>query len=81
MVKVHPETGEKVIYAPGHAFGIPGMTPEESTKLLDDLGNSKYQEFYRPDQIYNFSTQRPTFGSPFTKGSKFIIVTLFEKAV
>lgn len=37
LVKVHPETGRKSIYTGRHAHNIPGMTPEESQALLDDL--------------------------------------------
>jgi len=37
LVKVHPETGRKSIFNPSHAFGIPGLAPEESEELLDGL--------------------------------------------
>merc|ERR1719409_656425 len=37
LVKVHPETGRKSLFIASHAFGIPGLEPEESEKLLDDL--------------------------------------------
>jgi len=37
LVKVHPVTGRKSLFIGRHAYGIPGLTPEESEKLLDDL--------------------------------------------
>jgi alpha-ketoglutarate-dependent taurine dioxygenase len=37
IVKVHPETGRKSIYTGRHAYGIPGMSPAESERFLDDL--------------------------------------------
>ncbi|MFU8817360.1 MAG: TauD/TfdA dioxygenase family protein [Pseudomonadales bacterium] len=37
LVKVHPETGRKSIYTGRHAHNIPGMTPEASQALLDEL--------------------------------------------
>jgi len=37
IVKVHPETGRKSIYTGRHAHDIPGMTPEASQALLDEL--------------------------------------------
>lgn len=37
LVKVHPETGRKSIYTGRHAYGIPGMSEEESTALLNKL--------------------------------------------
>ncbi len=36
-VKVHPETGRKSIYTGRHAYGLEGMTAEESERFLDDL--------------------------------------------
>lgn len=36
-MKVHPETGRKSLFIASHAFGIPGMSEEESEKLMDDL--------------------------------------------
>lgn len=37
LVKVHPVTGRKSLFIGRHAYGIPGLTPEESEKLLDAL--------------------------------------------
>lgn len=39
LVKTHSETGRKSIFLASHAFGIPGLTPEESEKLLDGLAD------------------------------------------
>lgn len=37
LVKVHPVTWRKSLFIGRHAYGIPGLTPEESEKLLDEL--------------------------------------------
>ncbi len=37
LVKTHPETGVKSLFIGRHAFGIPGMTRQESYQLLQDL--------------------------------------------
>ena len=37
LVKVHPETGVKSIFVARHAFGIPGLSREESRTLLESL--------------------------------------------
>ena len=37
LVKVHPVTGRKSLFIGRHAYGIPGLAPEESEKLLDEL--------------------------------------------
>jgi alpha-ketoglutarate-dependent taurine dioxygenase len=37
LVKVHPGTGRKSLFIGRHAYGIPGLTPEESERLLDDF--------------------------------------------
>jgi alpha-ketoglutarate-dependent taurine dioxygenase len=37
LVKVHSVTGRPALYIGRHAFGIPGLDPEESTRLLDEL--------------------------------------------
>ncbi|HLZ84661.1 MAG TPA: TauD/TfdA family dioxygenase [Caulobacteraceae bacterium] len=37
LVKTHPETGRRNLVIGRHAFGIPGLTPERSQRLLDDL--------------------------------------------
>jgi len=37
LVKVHPETGRPSLFIGRHAYGIPGMDPAESERLLDEL--------------------------------------------
>jgi len=37
LVKTHPETSRKSLYIGRHAYGIPGMTEEQSEKLLAEL--------------------------------------------
>lgn len=37
LVKVHPQTGVKNLFVGRHAFGIPGLSREESRKLLRGL--------------------------------------------
>src|SRR5262245_43103926 len=37
LVKVHPVTGRQSLFIGRHAYGIPGLTPEASEKLLDEL--------------------------------------------
>lgn len=37
LVKIHPETGRPSLFIGRHAYGIPGLAPEESTRLLDEL--------------------------------------------
>jgi len=37
LVKLHPETGRRVLMVGRHAFGIPGLAAEESERLLDEL--------------------------------------------
>jgi alpha-ketoglutarate-dependent taurine dioxygenase len=37
LVKVHPETGRTCLLIGRHAYGIPGMEPEESELLLQEL--------------------------------------------
>ncbi|MBT6276574.1 MAG: TauD/TfdA family dioxygenase [Chromatiales bacterium] len=36
MVKTHPETGRKSLYTGRHAYGIPGLSAEESERLLSE---------------------------------------------
>jgi alpha-ketoglutarate-dependent taurine dioxygenase len=36
-VKEHPVTGRKALYIGRHAYGIPGLSGEESERLLDEL--------------------------------------------
>jgi len=35
LVKVHPETGRAALYIGRHAYGIPGLDPDESEALLN----------------------------------------------
>ncbi len=37
LVKTHPETGRRSLLIGRHAYGIPGLDPEESEKLLEEL--------------------------------------------
>ncbi len=37
LVKVHPETGRPALYIGRHAHDIPGLPPDESRALLDEL--------------------------------------------
>ena len=36
-MKVHPVTGRKSLFIGRHAYGIPGLMPEESEELLNGL--------------------------------------------
>ena len=53
MVKQHPETGRKAIYAGRHAYGIPGMSAEESEKFIADLMAWACQ----PPRVYSHNWQ------------------------
>merc|ERR1719326_2550982 len=48
LVKTHPLTGRKSIFIASHAFGVPGLSPEESEKLLDGLAEHACQ----PPRLY-----------------------------
>jgi alpha-ketoglutarate-dependent taurine dioxygenase len=37
LVKIHPVTRRRSLFIGRHAFGIPGLAPEESERLLDSL--------------------------------------------
>ena len=37
LVKIHPVTGRPALYIGRHAYGIPGLDPEESRRLLANL--------------------------------------------
>ena len=43
LVKVHAETGRRALLIGRHAHGIPGLAPEESDRLLDELVESACQ--------------------------------------
>jgi alpha-ketoglutarate-dependent taurine dioxygenase len=53
LVKVHPVTGRPALYIGRHAYGIPGMAPEASEKLLDDL----VAFACRPPRVYTHNWQ------------------------
>jgi alpha-ketoglutarate-dependent taurine dioxygenase len=48
LVKVHPVTGRRSLYIGRHAHAIPGLAPEESERLLDDL----LANACRPPRLY-----------------------------
>ncbi|MEM7253788.1 MAG: TauD/TfdA family dioxygenase [Pseudomonadota bacterium] len=48
VVKVHPETGRKSLYTGRHAYGIPGLSEEESEKLLRET----LDEACQPPRLY-----------------------------
>ena len=43
LVKVHPETGRKCLMVGRHAYGIQGLEPDESERLLQELGDFAVQ--------------------------------------
>ncbi len=49
LVKVHPETGRPNLLIGRHAYGIPGMTADESERLLDRLNDEACQ----PPRVYH----------------------------
>lgn len=51
LVKPHPVTGRRALYIGRHAYGIPGLSGEESERLLDELMAFACQEprIYRHD--------------------------------
>ncbi len=49
LVKVHPETGRPSLVIGRHAYGIPGMEPGESERLLEELVDFAC----RPPRIYH----------------------------
>ena len=53
LVKVHPETGRPNLVIGRHAYGIPGMDPAESERLLDRLND----EACRPPRVYHHHWQ------------------------
>ena len=48
LVKVHPETGRPALFIGRHAYGIPGLDPEESEQLLNTL----HEHSCRPPRLY-----------------------------
>ena len=51
LVKRHPVTGRPSLFIGRHAYGIPGLAPDASEKLLDDL----LEEACRPPRIHRHS--------------------------
>src|SRR5690606_35368410 len=51
LVKVHPETGRTCLTIGRHAYGIPGLSEEESERLLDELIEFAVQ----PPRVYYHS--------------------------
>jgi alpha-ketoglutarate-dependent taurine dioxygenase len=58
LVKVHPQTGVKNLFVGRHAFGIPGLSREESRVLLKSLLDfvvadeaRVYEHNYRPGDL------------------------------
>jgi alpha-ketoglutarate-dependent taurine dioxygenase len=49
LVKTHPETGRKALMVGRHAFGIPGLDPDDSERLLRDLADFACQ----PPRVYH----------------------------
>ena len=53
VIKTHPETGRKSLYTGRHAYGLEGMTPEESVVFLDKL----MDEACQPPRVYEHKWQ------------------------
>ena len=53
VIKTHPETGRRSIYTGRHAYGIPGMSEEESEALLTSL----LADACQPPRTYRHSWQ------------------------
>lgn len=53
LVKVHPVTGRPALYVGRHAYGIPGLDPEASRRLLADLVDFAC----RPPRVYSHRWQ------------------------
>jgi alpha-ketoglutarate-dependent taurine dioxygenase len=51
LVKTHPETGRRALLVGRHAYGIPGLAPEESERLLDELADFACQ----PPRVWRHS--------------------------
>ena len=49
LVKTHPETHRKCLMVGRHAFGIPGLDPDESERLLEALVDAACQ----PPRVYH----------------------------
>lgn len=53
IIKTHPETGRKSIYTGRHAYGIPGLSEEESATLLRNL----LEDACQPPRTFSHSWQ------------------------
>jgi alpha-ketoglutarate-dependent taurine dioxygenase len=53
LVKVHPDTGRRSLFIGRHAYGIPGMSDDESAALLDEL----LDHTCRPPRVYTHDWQ------------------------
>ncbi len=49
LVKTHPETGRQCLMVGRHAHAIPGLDPDESERLLDELADFACQ----PPRVYH----------------------------
>ena len=54
LVKVHPETGVKNLFIGRHAFGVPGLSREDSKKLIKELNDFVVSDERR---VYSHSWQ------------------------
>ena len=54
LVKIHPVTGRPALYIGRHAYGIPGLDPEASRRLLADL----VELACRPPRVHTHRWQR-----------------------
>jgi alpha-ketoglutarate-dependent taurine dioxygenase len=52
LVKIHPETGRKSLAAGRHAYGIPGLSSQESDALIAKLNAFSVED---PDRVYQHS--------------------------
>lgn len=50
LLKIHPETGRKTLAVGRHAYGIPGLSEEESTELLENLVQFSVSDEHRTYQ-------------------------------
>jgi alpha-ketoglutarate-dependent taurine dioxygenase len=46
LVKTHPETGRRTLAIGRNAYGIPGLEPEESERLLDELWSAATRDAF-----------------------------------
>ena len=53
LIKTHPETGRKSIYTGRHAYGIPGMSEQDSERLLSEL----LADACQPPRVYTHTWQ------------------------